>query len=188
MTVELQRAEEVIDQSRRHSGYARIGQALPALQDKSRQRIPGWVLGRALMSTVPLGPEGLWQTFHADRSHLRRIELVFAPIRSPHLGSIRISLHRGGGAGELVAERIVSAAELRSATSICLRFSATNGIVSASVYLGRRAVGRCRHARLRHVAILGAEAWGCPAAARQPAGAADNWPCRLSMVNLHQSF
>ena len=66
MTVELQRAEEVIDQSRRHSGYARIGQALPALQDKSRQRIPGWVLGRALMSTVPLGPEGLWQTFRAD--------------------------------------------------------------------------------------------------------------------------
>jgi glycosyltransferase involved in cell wall biosynthesis len=86
--------------------------ALQPLADKLLDNTPAWLLGNALLSKLALDQQPLCQSFCADRSHLRRTELRFAPRAPVHTGSIRVSLHEGDEKGRLLASELLSAAEL----------------------------------------------------------------------------
>ncbi len=86
--------------------------ALQPLTDKLLDNTPAWLLGSALLSKLPLAQAPFCQSFRADRSHLRRIELRFAPRGAVHTGSVRVSLYEGDAGGRLLASELLSAAEL----------------------------------------------------------------------------
>jgi glycosyltransferase involved in cell wall biosynthesis len=89
--------------------------ALQPLADTLLDRAPAWLLGSLPVSKLALGQETLCQTFVADRSHLRRIELRFAPHAALHTGSLLVSLYEGSetlAGGRLVLSTILRAAEL----------------------------------------------------------------------------
>jgi len=92
------------------AGSARA--ALQPLTDRLLDGVPAWMLGNALLSKLPLEGAPLCQAFRADRSHLRRIELRFAPRWPVHTGTLRVSLYEGGVGGRLVASEVLRVAEL----------------------------------------------------------------------------
>jgi hypothetical protein len=69
-------------------------------------------MGSALLSKLSVDQRPLYQSFCADRSHLRRIELRFAPRAPIHTGSIRVSLYEGDEKGRLLASELLNVAEL----------------------------------------------------------------------------
>lgn len=86
--------------------------ALQPLADKLLDSTPAWLLGSAPLSKLTLDQEPLCQSFCADRSHLRRIELRLAARAPVHTGSLRVSLYEGSEGGRLVASELLNAAEL----------------------------------------------------------------------------
>ncbi len=112
---QVQQLEQSSEQTRSPSAAARVH---TRLADRLADATPGWLLGRAPLSKLWLSTSVLSQSFCADRSHLCRIELRFAPRASLHTGTVRISLYTGELAaekegGQLVASTLWRAAEMR---------------------------------------------------------------------------
>lgn len=108
----VQQVEERYGAARQMQTAGSAGAALQPLTDRLLAGVPAWMLGHALLSKLPLEGGTLCQAFSADRSHLRRIELRFAPQRPVHTGSISVSLYEGGVDGRLVASEVLRVAEL----------------------------------------------------------------------------
>lgn len=85
---------------------------LQPLADRIIDGAPVWMLDRTPMSKLALSRAALCQSFCADRSHLRRIEIRFAPHWPVHTGTVRISVHEEGRQGRLVTSEVLRVAEI----------------------------------------------------------------------------
>jgi hypothetical protein len=74
--------------------------------------VPAWLLGKTPLSKLALSMTPYRQLFRADRSHLCRIAIRFAPRYALHTGAIRIGLYAGEGEGRLVTTALIRVAEL----------------------------------------------------------------------------
>jgi len=108
----VQEVEQRLSAAQGGGPGAPVRAALQPITDKLLDNTPAWLLGSALLSKLPLDQVPLCQSFRADRSHLRRVELRFAPRTAVHTGSIRVSLYEGGQGGKLLASELLSAAEV----------------------------------------------------------------------------
>ncbi len=108
----VQEVEQRLSAEQAGAAGAPARAVLQPITDKLLDNTPAWLLGSALLSKLPLGQEPFYQSFCADRSHLRRIELRFAPRAAVHTGSIRVSLYEGDEHGTLVASELLSVAQL----------------------------------------------------------------------------
>ncbi|MFN2199937.1 MAG: glycosyltransferase family 4 protein [Caldilineaceae bacterium] len=108
-------AQTPVTESAPNRGLPSLGEQvedrLNRLRNRAYQYIPGWILGAAPVSPIVVGEHGLWQTFRADRSHLSRIELMFASLDRRRDQAIRLVVYEGAG-NRLLAERTVSQADL----------------------------------------------------------------------------
>jgi glycosyltransferase involved in cell wall biosynthesis len=111
----VQAVEERLAASEAAAAGAGTRAAVQPLAATLLDHAPAWLLGSMPVSKLTLTAGGLGQTFVADRSHLRRIELRFAPHGPVHTGSLSVSLYEGNGdhkEGRLVLSTILRAAEL----------------------------------------------------------------------------
>jgi hypothetical protein len=108
----VQQVEQRFAAGRQSRPAAGARAALQPLADRLLDGAPAWMLGRTPLSKLALDQAMLCQAFRADRSHLRRIELRFAPRWPVHTGSIRVSLYEGGIGGRLVTSELLRVAEL----------------------------------------------------------------------------
>lgn len=108
----VQQVEQQYQARRRSSPAGSAQAALQPLADRMIDSAPGWLQGRAPLSKLALPQEPLCQAFSADRSHLRRVELRFAPRLPVHTGSISVALYEGDAGGRLVASELLRVAEL----------------------------------------------------------------------------
>jgi len=88
-----------------------------------RRSAPAWAIGREPASVLPLPAAPVRQTFRADRSHLRRLELMFAELGELHAGTVRIRLYAGPATGKPLLDRTVTAAELPFDAPYALTFA-----------------------------------------------------------------
>jgi glycosyltransferase involved in cell wall biosynthesis len=109
---QVQQIEQQYAAARHNGPAAGARTALQPLSDRLLDGAPAWMLGRALVSKLALEGEPLCQTFCADRSHLRRIELRLARRFAVHTGTLRVSLYEGSQSGRLVASELLRVAEL----------------------------------------------------------------------------
>jgi glycosyltransferase involved in cell wall biosynthesis len=90
----------------------RMRAAVQPVTDKLLVNTPAWLQGNAPLSKLALPPTGFRQQFQADRSHLCRIELYFAPRQPVHTGTIRFALYADDAsnrADAAAAPRLVTA-------------------------------------------------------------------------------
>jgi hypothetical protein len=103
--------EAYLDPQRRAAG-APLRAACQSVLDKVLDGTPGWVLGAAPVSKLALTPIPIQQSFQADRSHLCRIELLFAARHTVHAGTMRFALYEGDVGGRLVTAAVIHAADV----------------------------------------------------------------------------
>jgi len=119
MAAQLRRAEALL------SAPAQSRSASPAALPEVaiRRTAPAWAIGREPASVLPLPAAPVRQTFRADRSHLRRLELMFAELGELHAGTVRIRLYAGPATGKPLLDRTVTAAELPFDAPYALTFA-----------------------------------------------------------------
>jgi O-antigen biosynthesis protein len=108
----VQQVEQRLAVSQQATAGAPARAALQPWADRLLDSAPAWLLGSARMSKLTLDQELLCQSFCADRSHLRRIELRLAARAAVHTGSIHVLLYEGDEQGRLLASELLRVAEV----------------------------------------------------------------------------
>lgn len=108
----VQDVERSYDRRQQASPTGKLRGAVQPLADKALDGVPAWLMGSAPLSKLALSTTPYGQTFCADRSHLCRIEIHFAPRYAVHTGAIRVTLYAGAGEGRLVTTALIRVAEL----------------------------------------------------------------------------
>ena len=108
----VQQVEQSYDTRQRSARGNRVRAAVQPLTDKALDGVPAWLLGGALLSKLALNAMPYQQTFRADRSHLCRIELRFAPYYPVHTGAIHFTLYDGDANGRPVTTELIRVADI----------------------------------------------------------------------------
>ena len=162
----VQEVEQRLSAAQAGGPGAPVRAALQPITDKLLDNTPAWLLGSALLSKLPLDQEPFCQSFRADRSHLRRIELRFAPRAAVHTGSIRVSLYEGDEGGTAGRKRAAERGGTAARPAGRNRFCAAGGFLRQELYAVRGGRG-AEPAAAGHLALPPGAACRGAAAARQ---------------------